>query len=268
MIKQSKVWFEGMIIALQFFTVIPIHQTIDLNIRNIRRAIQVYPIVGLFFGGCIIGIYWLADVWTPFSHLALTCLLFTLFIVVSGGIHLDGWIDTSDAYFSYRDRDKRLEIMKDSRVGAFGVMSLLFILGWRLLFMYEGLTAMSLSKLLLFASIPFLSRMAMAMLLVYSPLAKDEGLAAYFQRGCRKKDAIIFFIYIMIYLVIIGVINIKAFVCLLLLVICTGLFFFISYRFFKKNFGGITGDTLGASVEGAETFLWMILWLCRLFVMG
>ena len=49
-------------------------------------------------------------------------------IVLTGGLHLDGWADTGDAFFSYRDREKRLEILEDPRLGAFGTMALVFLI--------------------------------------------------------------------------------------------------------------------------------------------
>src|SRR5699024_12026392 len=75
--------------------------------------------------------------YTLLSDLAITLIFITFTIILTGGIHLDGWIDASDAFFSYRDVKKRLHIMEDPRVGAFGVFGLLFLLSFRFLFFFE-----------------------------------------------------------------------------------------------------------------------------------
>src|SRR5699024_12376068 len=69
--------------------------------------------------------------------LAITLIFITFTIILTVGIHLDGWIDASDVFFSYRDVKKRLQIMEDPRVGAFGVLGLLFLLSFKFLFIFE-----------------------------------------------------------------------------------------------------------------------------------
>src|SRR5699024_12580886 len=75
--------------------------------------------------------------YTLLSYLVITIIFITFTIILTGGIHLDGWIDASDAFFSYRDVKKRLQIMEDLRVGAFGVLGLLFLLSFNFLFIFE-----------------------------------------------------------------------------------------------------------------------------------
>ena len=97
----------------------------------------MFPVLGLL-QGFLYGILAYALIqWTPLSALATAFIIWLSLIVVTGGIHLDGWMDCSDAYFSYRDREKRLEIMKDPRIGAFGVLSVIVILSAKFLFIYE-----------------------------------------------------------------------------------------------------------------------------------
>ena len=72
-----------------------------------------------------------------FSPLAVAFVVWLSLIILTGGLHLDGWMDASDAFFSYRDKQRRLEIMKDPRIGAFGVLSVIVLLSARFLFIYE-----------------------------------------------------------------------------------------------------------------------------------
>ena len=106
--------------------------------------------------------------------------------VLTGGIHLDGWMDASDAFFSYRDRQKRLEIMKDPRVGAFGVLSVMVLLSARFLFIYEiSLRAFD-ATFVLIVLIPFLSKSVMGILLIKVRAAKEEGLGTLFKQAATR----------------------------------------------------------------------------------
>src|SRR5699024_11511869 len=130
-------YIYGMIISFHFFTVIPIQKEVPMTSQNIERAIRTFPIFGGLLGLIISGIAFTAMEWTPLSPLAIAFLLWVFPIVLTGGIHLDGWIDTNDAFFSYRDPSKRLEIMTDPRTGAFGLISIIVFLAAKFLFVYE-----------------------------------------------------------------------------------------------------------------------------------
>jgi len=105
-------------------------------------------------------------------------------IFLSGGLHADGWMDCSDAYFSYRDQQRRLEIMSDPRVGAVAVLSLFFLLGFRFIFMFETIAHFSLFSLF---CLPLLSRLGMTLLLLTAPLAKQTGMASSFRQHVDRR---------------------------------------------------------------------------------
>ncbi|WP_243292244.1 adenosylcobinamide-GDP ribazoletransferase [Bacillus sp. FJAT-47783] len=257
---------DGFILALQFFSVIPISKEIPLDRFRLKYGILSLPILGAIIG--VIGsvLLWGLHQWTPFSDLALTLFFLFYFIFITGGIHIDGWVDTSDAFFSYRDPKRRLEIMKDPRVGTFGVLSLLFLLLFRFLFAYEIIQSISFEDLILFATIPILSRISMGVLFIAGPgLAKREGLAYLFVEALRKRDLLTFLLYLVLLLVVYGVFFPHLLLTLLILMFSTCMVFFGFKLGFKRAFGGITGDTLGTSIEGTETILWMIVWLLHLY---
>src|SRR5699024_4186001 len=130
------IW-NGFLINLQFFTIIPVRKEINMNKRNLTGMIMTLPLFGLFID--VISAFVLAGLteYTLLSDLAITLIFITFTIILTGGIHLDGWIDASYAFFSYRDVKKRLQIMEDPRVGAFGVLGLLFLLSFKFLFIFE-----------------------------------------------------------------------------------------------------------------------------------
>lgn len=254
--------FNGWRLAVQFLTVLPAKRNIPWNERSGRWSIYFYPVVGLLMGVFLSALAYVLLRYSPFSPLAATMCLFTCSIVLSGGLHLDGWMDVSDAFFSYQEKEKKLEIMKDSRVGAFGVMSLLFLLSWRFLFMYE-LVSRSKTVMILYLLIPLFSRIAMGLLLIAAPLAKPGGMAHFMKQVVKKNSWIAYGGYLLI-AVIIGIIFFHAAI-VILLALGSLLFCLCWGMFCKRQFGGITGDTLGACLEGTENILWLIGWLLLYF---
>ena len=123
--------------SIQFFTSIPIPYEVPMDRVHIEKAIKTFPLLGLLQGIFYTFLLYGLVQWTPFSSLAVAFFVWLALIFLTGGLHLDGWMDASDAFFSYRDRQKRLEIMKDPRIGAFGALSVIVLLSARFLFIYE-----------------------------------------------------------------------------------------------------------------------------------
>lgn len=261
-------FIKGFIINLQFFTSLPINIVIPMDKYHLRSSIKSFPLLGLLQGGIYsLVVYTLAE-WTPFSSLAVAFFLWLLTILLTGGIHLDGWIDGSDAFFSYQDRARRLEIMKDSRTGAFGVLSVIVLLGSRFLFIYEIISSMNGLFYFLILMLPFLSKEVMGAVLLTVPAAKKEGLASFFQAAGKRRDLALYPVYFIVLIGIFMYLFVDAVLpALILAVVAAGSYFFIR-RKSVKWFGGITGDVLGASVEGTENILWMTMWLLHYFVMA
>lgn len=259
-------WFKGLLINLQFFSTVPIPIELPMDRKHLERAIQTFPLLGLLQGGIYASILYAIVEWTPFSVLTAAFALWIVSILLTGGIHLDGWIDSSDAYFSYRDQEKRLEIMKDPRTGAFGVLSVIVLLSAKFFFLYEIVSMLHSATYLLAIAIPFLSRTVMGILLVMVKPAKSEGLGAMFHHASTKKTLWVY----PVYLVGLGVVLLSS--GLYLGMASYLLAVMIIVLFLKKKvfewFGGMTGDTLGASVELTEVLLWMTLWLLHYFAMG
>lgn len=260
-------FLKGFLLNLQFFTVVPIRAALPMDHKHLKSSINSFPLVGLLQGILYSGLVYIMIEWTPFSMLAAAFALWLLTIIVTGGIHLDGWMDASDAYFSYQDQEKRLDIMKDPRTGAFGVLSVIVLLSSRFLFIYEILASMTLASCVLIIAIPFLSKGVMGAVLVTVPAAKKEGLASLFQKAGNARAIVVYPIYLII-LVSSIVIGWTGFLLPMTILVTIAV---VSYLFIRvkavKWFGGITGDVLGASVEGTENFLWMTLWLLHYFVM-
>jgi adenosylcobinamide-GDP ribazoletransferase len=263
-----KSYVLGLIINIQFFSSIPIKKEIPMTPKNLEKAIQTFPVLGCLQGFIYAGLLYGLLHWTVFSHLAIAFVIWLSIIILTGGIHLDGWIDCSDAFFSYRDREKRLEIMKDPRTGAFGVISVIVLLSVRFLFIYEIILKAGELSYLLIVFIPFLSKMLMGMALAMIPLAKKEGLGYLFQQACQQKTLWVYPFYLAVVFIFQWLWQkegIVIFSCMLLSV-------FVIFLFLRRKvvdwFGGISGDVIGAATEGAECGLWMIVWLFHYYGMG
>lgn len=254
---------KGLILSIQFFTIIPIHKEVPLSTKNIERGIQMFPLLGIFQGVLFSGLVYIFYEGTSLSTFAVAFFLWLLTIIITGGIHLDGWMDMSDAYFSYRDPNKRLAIMSDPNIGAFGVLSVIILLMVRLFFIVDMFHVNGPPYELLIA-IPFLGKMFMGFVICRIPVAKDEGLGYLFQKAYRPST---FYIYI-IFLLLFSYFVWQNLLVYCLMIVLSGVVYLFLRRGIVRNFGGVTGDVAGASVEGMELLLWMIVWLSQYGVMG
>ncbi len=259
-------FLKGFLINIQFFTAIPLTLELPMDNEHLRKAVQAFPLLGLIQGIIYSLLLYMCLEFTPFSHLASAFLLWLATILLTGGIHLDGWMDASDAYFSYQDQGKRLEIMKDPRTGAFGVLSILVLLSCRFLFIYESTSNVGNLLYIMIAVIPFLSKSVMGVLLLTVKSAKNEGLGTLFQSAAKLQELWPYPIYLVGILILISLL-IKEFILIGLMILVAACCLFLVRRKAVKWFGGITGDVLGAAVEGTELLLWMTVWLLHYFVM-
>lgn len=252
-------YWLGFLIALQFFTTIPIRKEISMTSAYIERTVRLLPLLGILQGAIYSGCLYILSEWSPFSDLATAFIIWLLAIIVTGGLHLDGWIDSNDAYFSYRDPAKRLEIMADPRVGAFGVISVIMLLAAKFLFIYEIVQKAESIAYLWIMTIPLLGKMVAGLMLLFVPAVKNEGLAHFFQKACKRQTVWIYPVYLLFFLW-----N-KEFV---LMMVAAMLLFMLWKKIAVRSFGGITGDVIGAATEGTEAGLWMIVWLLHYCDMG
>lgn len=249
-------------IILQFFTIVPLHRTLPMERAERKAVLHLLPLLGVAKGCIYAGTFWMLLEWSPFSALSAAFLVWLLPIALTGGLHLDGWMDWADAHFSFRDKEKRLAILKDPHMGAFGVLALVLLLAAKFLFIYETVRAGS-AYTYSIVLIPFFAQALTGLLLQYVLPAKEEGLAAFFQQG---RSASLPFVYGCFFL---AVVLVYALHPMFWVMAGASLIYFIWIKgAMKKEFGGMTGDLLGASQEGAELLLWMIVWLSVSFGTG
>lgn len=249
----------GLLLCFQFFTSFPIRKELPMNKKTVTSMFAMMPFMSLLMGFSVCILVYLNEAYFHFSPLFLAIIIVVFNLVMTGGLHLDGWIDLSDAFFSYRDREKRLEILSDSRVGAFGAISLVVMILLKIGVLYELLIQQLEPILLFFVIIPFLCRIAMLLYFNTTANVKNEGLAAYFKNNVDRKTLWIFvYVYIGLFFMVSFIVNS---LLMVLLLISMFIFYLLYRKWTKHHFGGLTGDLLGALYEGMELVLWGMLLL-------
>lgn len=119
---------RALALAVQFLTRLPVPSVATYSPRREAAAVRYYPLVGALIGGLCAGVFMLADI--RFSGPLAVLLAVAAGLAVTGAFHEDGLADTFDGIgAAANDRDRALEIMRDSRLGTYGTVALLMALG-------------------------------------------------------------------------------------------------------------------------------------------
>ncbi len=236
---------ESFFVALSTYSAIPVPQ-FDWNERNMKYSICFFPAVGIVIGLSL----WL---WSKLcAVLNLSALLFAAVAVcipllISGGIHMDGYMDTMDALSSHQSRERKLEIMKDPNCGAFAVIycGIYLFLQFGLLhelYLYHGISG--------YIPVFILSRSLSAFFAVNLPNARKNGmLCAYTQNADRQKSTVATLLIALLCALLLLLQSVKIGLCVLFAAGLTALF----YRHLAlKEFGGVTGDSSGFFLQLCE----------------
>ena len=273
-------------IALQFLTRLKIVNQTEWSVEDFGKSVVAFPYVGLIIGLILALLYGILSPFIPLVPLML--ILVIAEFLITGGLHADGLMDTSDGLFSGRERERKLEIMKDSRIGSFGVVAFVFVtlLKWQLL------TAIPTAEFIPMALImmPLMSRWSLVLSIRSYPYAREQGMGAAFANLAPKHvityntlstffmPIVILLIGVILYTLLYGVYSIFSIadvgyvVGLGVLVYATlGIFqinivsMIITYiinrilnNYIVKQLGGTTGDTYGFVVEVTEVLLLLI----------
>ena len=112
--------FKSFCIAISMYSRIPVPH-FEWKEKDMKHAIIFFPLIGLLVGAAEYGVYYYFKEW-DLPAMAAAIIMCVIPILITGGIHLDGYCDFTDALFSYADKEKRLEIMSDPHIGSFAVM--------------------------------------------------------------------------------------------------------------------------------------------------
>jgi adenosylcobinamide-GDP ribazoletransferase len=161
-------------------------------------------------------------------------------VLVTGGIHVDGFMDTADALHSYAEREKKLEILKDPHIGAFSVIAVISFF----LLCVAGLTQVSRREQVELLALSFvLSRTLSGLSLVWFPGAKKDGLLYRFASTAHRRIVRVVLGVLLVLCVLVAV-GLQPITGSLMTLAAVGVWIYY-YFMSRKQFGGITGDLAG-----------------------
>lgn len=245
---------KNFIQAISFLTILPVGHPSLSEEKELARAMAFFPLIGLMIGLILALGYYLLSFFLP--RALVLWLTIGLLALLTRGLHLDGFADTMDGLGSGGPREKVLEVMRDSRIGAFGVMGLILLIGAKYLALDQIPNLSTPFTLILMA---VMGRNAMVLVCFRSPYARSEGgLAKPFVENLRAREVLISSALTFgIAFLLIGVKGIA-------ISLGVGLFS-LGYRyFFIKKLSGVTGDVLGAANELAELLCLILLVIPKL----
>jgi adenosylcobinamide-GDP ribazoletransferase len=238
--------------TLRFFTRIPIPGGGAMPDEEFGKSLAYAPLAGLLVGVWTAGWDYGLRLVLPAGPAAVLTLL--AYVGMTGGLHLDGLGDTFDGILSGRSRDRMLAIMKDSRVGSFGVLAVWFALAM------NTVSIAALPGTARFAALclwPVLGRLASVTgASLYEYVRPEGGLGKTFVEFCGKRELVIGACITLLAAGLLlgwrGLVWTAADFAVTLLLLA----------WMTKPLGGITGDVMGAACEGTQVFalpLWLIL---------
>lgn len=239
---------KSFFIAFSMYSKIPVPQFAWKD-EDMKYTMCFFPWVGAVIGLCIVGWAWICRRF-GIGNTAYLLIQTAIPILITGGIHVDGFMDTMDAFHSYQSKERKLEILKDSHIGAFSVIMLL---------LYELIYLAAFSEIrdertLAAVGIGFvLSRTLSGIGVVTLQPAKRDGMLRSFSDSAAKR-IVLFTLLVQFVLCAVGILALSAGTGLMVLVGAVGSFIYYRCRSYKE-FGGITGDTAGYFVLICEAVI-------------
>jgi adenosylcobinamide-GDP ribazoletransferase len=229
--------------AFQWLTIIPI--PFSFSERERRLAMVFFPIVGITLGLFVSSVAICSAKVLPWTMAAATAVIG--YVVMTGALHLDGWMDTWDGFAARKDCSNTLHIMKQSAIGSYACLSC----GIWLMVFYLGVFYL---KPLDHAVIQGISRTSILLLPHFFSYARENGKGRFF---CENKSLLIPLIGICFILLFIGLTSWN-YIYLLFISLCIT---FVAGYWAKRKINGITGDTIGFSIECSNLLQIIVLQL-------
>ena len=230
--------------ALAFLTVVPAGRRGPTE--ALSASLAYFPWVGLLLGLSLAGLNWILG--AVFAPGVVDALLVLALVAITGALHLDGLMDSCDGLFGVRDSERRLEIMKDSRVGGFGVAGAATILILKYA-AFGALLGSTKSVALILA--PVLSRWAIVYAVVAFPYARPQGLGTAFRPSGRSEFFLASVSALAMALVLGRIWG-------LWLVLAAWLATWLVARMVLTRIPGLTGDVYGAINEVVEVVVLLL----------
>ena len=253
---------NAFLIGLQFLTRINLVRQESWSEENFGKSVKFFPAVGAVLGIFFVAIV-AAEIFLSSGGLTIFvgATFFALNVILTGGLHCDGLMDTADGIFSGRGKEKILEIMKDSRAGSFGVVSLVLIAALQISAVAELVNLSLMQTLAAIYSAPIVGRFLMAAVIKKFPYARPEGIGKAFAKFSGAETLPIAFFETLILFLPLGFFDKKFFITAFIALCVTSIFIMYFGKVVTKKIGGVTGDIYGACEILSETAVLMIFLL-------
>lgn len=239
-----KIW-NSMLAALGMYSRLPV-RNVDWTKENMCYSMCFVPLIGVFIGVLQYLAWWVCAKING-NTLLFACLFTVIPILVTGGIHMDGFCDTVDALSSFRTKEKRLEILKDPHIGSFAVIGCCCYL---LLQTGFASGAVHSKMVLIMCMAPVLSRCGACFMAISMRNAKKEGTLYSFTSVASKatSGAVLVLVGILTCGLAVGIDPIEA----MLMILGMAIVLLHCVLMARKQFGGVTGDIIGFSLQVIE----------------
>jgi len=229
--------FAGFALAFSMLTTLPFFKVHDFFKGINGFAVMFYPLVGFILGGILYALFLVLQPYIPSTHLHI--LLFALWVLITGALHLDGLSDATDALFVSKER--AVEVMKDPHVGAMGMT----FTGVFLILKASALV--SIDALFLLPLVLMLARFNVVLAIYFFPYIRENGMSSLAKAEFTSTQLIVSSLIVLSACFLFP----NAF-SLLIISLFSLLFFKV---WFTSRFGGFSGDLYGFMIEGTELIL-------------
>lgn len=238
---------QSMIIGISMYSKIPMPR-VEWNEKNMKYAMCSFPLVGAVIG---VVIWLVGTLLLKFRcpELVFAAAMTLIPILITGGIHMDGFMDTMDALSSYGDKEKKLAILKDTHTGAFAILGMGCYLVWNV-----AVWSMIPQAMLPVISAGYVMTRSMSGFSIMNfPSARKDGLGKTFQEGAQRKTVSI--VMVLWFLAAAAVMLYTGKAAGVLCLVGALLVFWYYHHMAMKQFGGMTGDLAGYFLQMCELMI-------------
>lgn len=249
--------------AMMFYTQLPCPKWVDHNPEYMNKSTRYFPLIGWLVGGLSFLVYWISNF--LFGPEIAVLLSLAAGVYITGSFHEDGFADVFDGFGGGWTKAKILDIMKDSRLGTYGVVSLIFLFGLKYLALHKLMLSLPLSSpyvlLLLFITYHAIARLTAIQITFTAKYSREDETSKSkpIAKSSTYKEVIGAYVFGLAPLLVLSTIYWQFIFVLLPLT----LLYLISQRYFNKWLDGYTGDCLGAVEQFAEVITlltFLLIW--------
>lgn len=250
-------FLESFVIAFSMYSRIPM-PFVEWSEHGMKYAFCFFPLIGVVIGVCVSAFAWAAKA-AGLGILAYALLGTAIPLLITGGIHMDGFLDVTDARSSFQSRERKLEILKDPHTGAFAIAGC----GVYLLLYAAAFSELRGNAFPAIAGIYVMTRALSGLSVLCFPKARKDGLAATFAKGTGSgAPAVKVVLAIWLFAGIAFVVLVSGMVTAVILITAAAAAFFWYHHMAMHEFGGTTGDLAGYFLQTAELVMVAALAVC------